>query len=89
MSRMVNCKKYNASLEGLSRPPYPGPKGKKIYEQVSKKAWEEWLTHQTRLINEQRLQLLEPKTQAYLQEQLEKFLNNEEFAQAEGFIPKK
>ncbi|HEY5717183.1 MAG TPA: oxidative damage protection protein, partial [Motiliproteus sp.] len=48
MTRTVFCKKFQQELEGLARPPYPGARGKDIYEHISKKAWEEWLQHQTR-----------------------------------------
>lgn len=87
MSRLVQCRKYNTPLDGLEAPPFPGPQGEAIYEQVSKKAWQEWLGHQTRLINEKHLKLFEPSTQAYLQQEMEKFLNNEAFEQAEGYVP--
>ena len=52
MSRTVFCRKYQEELEGLDFPPMPGKKGEDIYENVSKKAWEEWQAQQTMLINE-------------------------------------
>ena len=57
MSRTVFCKKYQQELEGLAAPPYPGPKGQDIYENVSRQAWEDWQAHQTMLINEKHLSL--------------------------------
>ncbi|CBL44304.1 Protein of unknown function (DUF495) [gamma proteobacterium HdN1] len=89
MSRQVFCRKYKQDLEGLPRPPYPGPRGQMIFEQVSKQAWNEWLKHQTRLINEKRLNLMQAETQAYLAGELEKFLDGANFDQAEGFVPPK
>ncbi|AZZ94050.1 oxidative damage protection protein [Hahella sp. KA22] len=88
MARMVFCKKYQQELEGLALPPMPGARGKELFETVSKKAWQEWLQHQTMLINEKRLNLMDPDTRTYLTEQMEKFLNNENFDAAEGFVPK-
>ena len=51
MTRSVLCKKFQKELPGLDQPPYPGPKGQEIFENVSKQAWEEWLDHQKMLIN--------------------------------------
>jgi len=87
MPRTVNCKKYQKEMEGLDTPPYPGPKGLEIFETVSKKAWQEWLAHQTMIINERQLNMMDAKARKFLNEQLEKFLANEEFASAEGYVP--
>lgn len=87
MSRTVFCRKYQQELEGLDKPPYPGAKGQEIYENVSKKAWEEWQALQTMLINENRLSVVDPSARAYLGDQLEKFLNNEPTDHAEGYVP--
>ena len=87
MPRTVFCKKYQREMEGLSAPPYPGAKGQEIFEHVSKQAWSEWLAHQTLLINERRLNLMEPQTRKFLQEEMDKFLSGDEFAKAEGYVP--
>jgi Fe-S cluster biosynthesis and repair protein YggX len=71
MPRMVNCIKLGRMAEGLDAPPYPGPLGKRIYEQVSKEAWQDWLRHQTMLINENRLSLADSGARKYLAEQME------------------
>ena len=87
MSRMVQCRKYNKELPGLAVPPYPGPKGQEIYENVSQHAWQEWQTQQTMLINEKHLNLMDPGTRKYLQQEMDKFLANEEYDRAEGYVP--
>ena len=87
MTRTVFCKKYQQELEGLDAPPYPGPKGQHIYENVSKKAWNEWQAQQTMLINEKQLSLIDPATRKYLQNEMDKFLAGEEHDRAEGYIP--
>lgn len=69
------------------KPPFPGPKGQVIFETVSKKAWQEWLEVQTMLMNEKKLNAFEPSTRAYLADQQEKFLNNEETDRIEGYKP--
>ena len=87
MPRTIMCKKYQPQLEGLEAPPYPGAKGQQIYDTISKKAWGEWLTLQTMLINEYRLSVREPEARTYLGEQMEKFFNNEATDHAEGYVP--
>lgn len=60
MTRQVFCRKYQQELEGLDFAPFPGAKGQEFFETVSKQAWQEWLKHQTTLINEKRLNVFEP-----------------------------
>jgi Fe-S cluster biosynthesis and repair protein YggX len=87
MTRTVFCKRYQQELEGLMAPPYPGPKGQDIYENVSKKAWEEWQAQQTMLINEKQLSLIDPEARKYLQQEMDKFLAGQEHDKAEGYVP--
>lgn len=87
MTRTVFCRKYQTELEGMDRAPFPGPKGQDLLDTVSKKAWQEWQDHQTRLINEKHLNLMDPTTRKYLQQEMEKFFSGEDFDQAEGYVP--
>ena len=87
MSRTVQCRKYQKELPGLAVPPYPGPKEQEVYETVSQQAWQEWQAQQTMLINEKHLNLMDPETRSYLQQEMEKFLSNEDYDRAEGFVP--
>ena len=87
MTRMVNCRKYGEELPGLPAPPYPGAKGQEIYENISMKAWQEWLAQQTMLINEKQLSLVDPEAREYLQQEMEKFMSNEAHDVAEGYVP--
>ena len=73
MSRTVHCIKLDKEAEGLDRPPYPGALGQRIFEQVSKEAWQLWLRHQTMLINEHRLSPIDPQARKYLETEMEKF----------------
>lgn len=87
MTRMVNCIKLGQPAEGLERPPYPGELGERIFNSVSKQAWQEWLEHQTRLINEYRLQLADHKAREFLAEEMEKyFFGGGELAQT-SYVP--
>ena len=74
MTREVNCHKLKKTLAGFERPPYPGPIGKRIYEEISQDAWQMWLSHQTILINEYRLNLSEKTARDFLAQEMEKFL---------------
>ena len=73
MSRMVQCIKLGKEAEGLDRAPYPGELGQKIFDSVSKEAWQMWMKHQTILINENRLSPIDPKHRAFLEGEMEKF----------------
>lgn len=85
--RTVLCRKYQQELEALPSAPMPGPKGEELYKTVSKRAWEEWQALQTMLINEKHLSVRDPEARKYLSEQRERFFDNQDFDQAEGFTP--
>ncbi len=70
----VYCTKLKQDLEGLAAPPLPGELGARIFTEISKQAWNMWLRHQTMLINEYRLSLIDPKARKFLLEEAEKFL---------------
>ena len=74
MNRMIHCQKLGIEAEGLSSPPYPGILGQRIYEHISQKAWDSWINHQTMLINEYKLNLMEKKSRDFLNQEMEKFL---------------
>ncbi|RYZ81520.1 MAG: oxidative damage protection protein [Moraxellaceae bacterium] len=87
MARLIFCRKFKQELEGLDVPPYPGAKGQDIFDNVSKKAWQEWMAHQTMLINEKRLNMMDMGTRVYLNEQMLKFLSDDNYDQADGYVP--
>jgi len=89
MSRMVNCVKLGREAEGLDRPPYPGELGRRVWESVSKEAWQDWIRHQTMLINENRLSLADPAHRKFLAEQMEKHFFGEGAAPVAGYVPPK
>lgn len=70
---MVQCSKLQREAEGLERQPYPGDLGKRIFETISKQVWQDWLRQQTMLINEYRLNPVDPKSRRFLEEEMEKF----------------
>ena len=88
MSRTVHCVILDKEAEGLDYAPYPGDLGKRIYDNVSKQAWQQWLNHQTMLINEYRLTPIEPEARKFLETEMEKFFFGEGSAKPQEYVPK-
>jgi len=89
MTHIVDCAKLHKQTEGLANQPYPGELGKRIYDNISAEAWQLWLDHQTMLINEYRLSMLDAKARVYLREEMEKFLFGTGSDAPAGFVPPK
>jgi len=87
MTRMVQCVLLGVEAEGLDYAPYPGELGQRIFDQVSKQAWQQWVAHQTMLINENRLTPIEPAARKFLEEEMEKFLFGGGSERPEQFVP--
>lgn len=87
MARMVHCVKLKREAEGLDFPPYPGELGKRIWQSISKEAWQEWIGVQTRLVNENRLNLADARARKYLSQQMERHLFEDASVEAQGFVP--
>jgi Fe-S cluster biosynthesis and repair protein YggX len=87
MARTVQCIKLGREAEGLDFPPYPGELGKRIYESVSKEAWQQWQKQQTMLVNENRLSLADPRARKGLAEQMEKPFFGGGAAMPQGYVP--
>lgn len=87
MPRTVKCVKLGRDSDGLDFPPYPGALGKRIYDNVSKEAWRQWLEQQKMLVNENRLNLADKKARDYLAQQMEKFFFGDGADVAAGYVP--
>lgn len=87
MPRTVQCIKLGREAEGLEFAPYPGALGQRIHENVSKEAWQFWLEHQKRLVNENRLNLADAKARKYLATQMEEHFFGAGADEAQGFVP--
>ena len=86
MARMVRCVKLGREAEGLDFAPLPGEVGQRIYERVSKQAWQQWLAHQTMLINENRLNIRDPEARRFLSAEMEKHLFGEGSEKPAGYV---
>lgn len=89
MNKSVFCIKLQKEGEHLDSPPFPGTLGEQIFQQVSKEAWKMWLGHQTMLINEYRLALIDPQARAFLRTEMEKYFFGTGSEKPTGFIPEK
>ncbi|TDJ46768.1 MAG: oxidative damage protection protein [Gammaproteobacteria bacterium] len=87
MTRMVQCALLGVEAEGLDYAPYPGELGQRIFDRVSKQAWQQWLAHQTSLINENRLTPIEPAARKFLEDEMDKFFFGAGSEKPAGFVP--
>jgi Fe-S cluster biosynthesis and repair protein YggX len=87
MTKLIECKKLNESLPALEYAPLPGEMGLKIQETISAQAWAMWLSHQTMLINEYRLNLTERGSREFLQTEMKKFLFEGGSDKPQGYVP--
>ena len=79
--------KLGREAEGLDFPPVPGELGKRLWESVSKEAWQQWQKHQTMLVNENRLNLADARARQYLARQMEQFFFGGGAEQVQGYVP--
>jgi len=89
MARTVHCVLLGREAEGLDRPPYPGELGQRIFNNVSREAWQRWVAHQTLLLNEYRLTPIDPKARQFLVAEMEKFFFGEGAPKPESYTPPK
>ncbi|HEU4792404.1 MAG TPA: oxidative damage protection protein [Nitrolancea sp.] len=87
MARTVLCAKLGQELPGLEKPPFPGPLGLRIFNEVSQAAWEQWREHQTILINHYALNPVDPDARKMLRQEMEKFFFSEQVQKPEGWVP--
>jgi Fe-S cluster biosynthesis and repair protein YggX len=89
MARQIMCVKLKREAEGLDYPTYPGELGRRIFENVSKEAWKNWLEQQKMLVNENRLNLADKKARDYLAQQMERHFFGDGADNAAGYVPPK
>jgi len=87
MSRTVFCQKLNIDAPGLAFQTWPGEFGKRIFDNISQQAWDQWVNHQTMLINEYRLNPMDPKAKELILGEMEKFLFGEGSDKPADFVP--
>ncbi len=85
MAKTVTCKKLHQLLPCLDEPPIPGPLGEKIHQEISKEAWDMWLGHQTMLINEYRLNMMDKSARDFLRGEMQTFLFTDQAQKPPGY----
>jgi Fe-S cluster biosynthesis and repair protein YggX len=85
-ARVVHCVKFDKDMPGLERIPWKGELGKRVYESVSQEAWKMWIEHSKMLMNEYRLNPLDPQSQKIMEEQMEQFFFGEGAKLPEGYV---
>jgi Fe-S cluster biosynthesis and repair protein YggX len=88
-SRTVMCVKFGKEMEGLDRVPWKGALGQRIFDSVSKEAWKMWIEHSKMIMNEYRLNPLDPQSQKIMEEQMENFFFGEGSKLPEGYVPQR
>lgn len=87
--RMVKCVKFGREMPGLDRVPWKGELGQRIYDNVSKEAWRMWVEHSKMLMNEYRLNPLDPNSLKIMEEQMEQFFFGQGSKPPEGYVSPK
>lgn len=86
MPRTVTCIKLGKQADGLDVAPYPGELGQRIFDNVSKEAWQQWLAQQTMLINENRISPVDPNARKFLEGEMEKFFFGDGSEKPAGYV---
>lgn len=85
--RMVKCVKLGAELPGLDAPPTPTELGKKVFDNVSKQAWQEFLEYFKMVVNEYRLDLTSPMADQVFEQKIKEYFFLDDYTMPEGYIP--
>lgn len=89
MPRTVHCVKLGSDAEGLEKPPFKGPLGERIFQNVSARAWRIWLDHSKMLINEFRLDLTSETGQRIWMTECEKYFFGDGSELPPDFVPER
>ncbi|NIH15547.1 oxidative damage protection protein [Serratia symbiotica] len=87
MSRTIFCTFLQCDAEGQDFQLYPGDVGKRIFDEISKEAWGEWMKKQTMLINEKKLNMMKLDDRKLLEQEMIKFLFEGHDVHIEGYTP--
>ena len=89
MSRTVFCQNLQKEAEGLGFQLYPGELGEKIFNNISKEAFAQWQHKQTMLINEKKMNMMNPDDRAFLETAMVGYLFDGKEPEIEGYTPEK
>lgn len=77
MTRTVQCVVLKVEAEGLDSPPHPGELGERIYANVSREGWQQWLERLTIIINENGLTTADPQSMEMIEKHMLGFFFDE------------
>ncbi|GLX84339.1 putative Fe(2+)-trafficking protein [Thalassotalea loyana] len=87
MTRTVFCQHLKKDDDGLDFQLYPGDVGKRIFDNIGKEAWALWQKKQTMLINEHKMNMMNPDDRAFLEKTMVEFLFEGKEPHIEGYTP--
>ena len=79
-----HCARCGRPEGELAAPPIPGPNGVEIAERVCAACWEEWRQAEVMVINELRLNFMDPESQKILTRHMREFLGLDPGAPTDG-----
>jgi Fe-S cluster biosynthesis and repair protein YggX len=85
--RLVKCIKLGREAPAMDRAPFKGEFGQRLFDNVSKEAWRQWLEHSKMLVNEYRLDMTDPRHQKTWFAECEKYFFGEGSALPAEFKP--
>ncbi|WP_085299011.1 oxidative damage protection protein [Cognaticolwellia mytili] len=89
MSKIVFCQKLQKEAEGLRFQLYPGEVGKRIFDNICQEAWTDWQKKQTMLINENKMNMMNPDDRVILETAMIAYLFENKEPEIEGYTPEK
>ena len=70
----ITCTRCRREVEPMAAPPMPGKVGREVQEHVCADCWAEWQGMEVMVINELRLNFMDPTAQATLDQHMRQFL---------------
>ncbi len=89
MTRTVFCQHLKKEGEGLDFQLYPGEIGKRIFDNICKETWQTWQKKQTMLINEKKMNMMNPDDRAFLEQAMVEYLFEGKEPTIDGYVPEK
>ena len=84
---LVLCAKVGKPLPRLKQPPFPGPLGQRIFENISEEGFKLWEGQATIIMNHYGLSMADPEARKFLMKQMEDFFFGEGAALPPGYVP--
>lgn len=70
----LTCSRCSRRIEPMPRAPLPGATGEEVHQKVCADCWAEWQRVEVMVINELRLNFMDPDAQSTLERHMREFL---------------